>query len=164
MKKNNLDLLRQHKDDYGDEFKNHLFAQYKLYVEMADRISARRMLANSFFVGVHTTLIIAFTVLLKEKVLPLSTLLIVSFFALTIFCYIWRRVVDSYRQINDGKYKVILALEQMLPVAPYDTEWIVLGEGKNRKLYRPLTGAEKWVPVCFWLLYVFLLLHFTFLM
>ena len=161
MSKNNLDLLRQHKDDYGDEFKNHLFDQYKLYVEMADRISARRMLANSFFVGVHTTLIIAFTVLLKEKVLQPTLLIFVPFIALTIFCcYIWRRVIDSYRQINDGKYKVILALEQMLPVAPYDTEWIVLGKGKNRKLYSPLTGAEKWVPRCFGLLYF--LLAFTF--
>ena len=54
MSKSDLNLLRQSKDTYGTEFENHLFDQYKLYVEMADRISARRMLANSFFVGVHT--------------------------------------------------------------------------------------------------------------
>lgn len=60
-----LNLRRQSKEAYGSEFEKHLFEQYKLYVEMADRISARRMLANSFFVGVHTALITAFTVLLK---------------------------------------------------------------------------------------------------
>ena len=156
MSKNSLNLLRQSKEDYGAEFENHLFDQYKLYVEMADRVSARRMLANSFFVGLHTTLTIAFTVLLKEKVLQPASLIFVPFVALMLLCYVWWRVVCSYRQLNTGKYKVVLALEQMLPVAPYDAEWIALGEGKDRKLYSPLTGVEKWVPVCFGLLYILL--------
>ncbi len=156
MSKDNLNLLRQSKDDYGTEFENHLFDQYKLYVEMADRISARRMLANSFFVGVHTTLTIAFTVLLKEKVLQPPSLIFVPFVSSILLCYVWWRVVCSYRQLNTGKYKVVLALEQMLPVAPYDAEWIAFGEGKDRKLYRPLTDVEKWVPACFGLLYVLL--------
>jgi len=30
-------------------YKEHLLEQYKIYVEMADRISARRNLANVFF-------------------------------------------------------------------------------------------------------------------
>lgn len=156
MSKKDLNLLRQSKDTYGTEFENHLFDQYKLYVEMADRISARRMLANSFFVGVHTTLTIAFTVLLKEDVLKPPLLIFAPFAALMLFCYVWERVVNSYRQLNSGKYKVVHVLEQMLPVAPYDAEWIMLGEGKSKKLYRPLTSVEKWVPRCFGLLYILL--------
>ncbi len=123
MSKSDLNLLRQSKATYGTEFENHLFDQYKLYVEMADRISARRMLANSFFVGVHTTLTIAFTVLLKENVLKPTLLIFAPFVALMLFCYVWERVVNSYRQLNSGKYKVVHVLEQMLPVAPYDAEW-----------------------------------------
>ena len=156
MNKSDLNLLRQSKDTYGTEFENHLFDQYKLYVEMADRISARRMLANSFFVGVHTTLTIAFTVLIKENMLKPTLLIFAPFVALMLFCYVWERVVNSYRQLNSGKYKVVRVLEQMLPVAPYDAEWIMLGEGKNKKLYRPLTSVEKWVPRCFGLLYILL--------
>ncbi len=156
MSKNDLNLLRQSKDDYGPEFENHLFDQYKLYVEMADRVSARRMLANSFFVGVHTTLTIAFTVLLKEEMLKPASLIFAPFIALMLLCYVWERVVNSYRQLNSGKYKVVHVLEQMLPVAPYDAEWKALGEGKDRKLYQPLTGVEKWVPRCFGLLYILL--------
>ena len=49
---------------------------------MADRISARRMLANSFFVGVHTTLTVAFTVLLKEDMLKPAWIIFVPFVAL----------------------------------------------------------------------------------
>lgn len=151
-----LRLLRQTKEVYGAEFEKHIFEQYKLYVEMTDRISARRMLANSFFVGVHTALITAFTVLLKEKVLLPTLVGLAPFLAVIILCFVWWRVIHSYRQLNSGKFKVVHALEQMLPVAPYDAEWNALGAGNNRKLYLPLTHIENWVPVCFGVLYALL--------
>jgi len=72
MSENNLNLIRQEADSYGHEFRGHLFEQYKLYVEMAARVSSRKMLANSFFVGVHTILVTAFTILLKEQILQSS--------------------------------------------------------------------------------------------
>lgn len=151
-----VSLLRQSKDAYGAEFENHLLDQYKLYVEMADRVSARRMLANSFFVGAHTTLTIVFTIIIKEDVLKPTLLIVPPFLVLILLCYVWERVVLSYKQLNSGKYKVIGLLEQMLPVAPYDYEWIALGKGKDKKLYQPLTTVEKWVPRCFGLLYILL--------
>jgi hypothetical protein len=46
-------------EEYGDNFKPHLLEQYKLYVEMADRISGRRQSANSFFLSVNTAIIAA---------------------------------------------------------------------------------------------------------
>ena len=100
-------LPRQTKDVYGAEFEKHIFEQYKLYVEMADRISARRMLANSFFLGIHTALITAFTVLLKEKILSATLIGLSPFFAVIVLCYVWWRIVHSYRQLNSGKFKVI---------------------------------------------------------
>jgi hypothetical protein len=149
-------LDRQTKAAYGTEYEKHLFEQYKLYVEMADRISARRMLANSFFVGVHTALITAFTVLYKEGILHRSLVGYAPFAAVILLCFVWWRIVCAYRQLNSGKFKVIHALESRLPVAPYDVEWIVLGCGHNPKLYRPLTHIENWVPLCFGLLYLLL--------
>jgi hypothetical protein len=149
-------LDRQPKGTYGPEYEKHLFEQYKLYVEMADRISARRMLANSFFVGVHTALITAFTVLLKEGILQKSIVGYAPFVAVLLLCFVWWRIVISYRQLNSGKFEVVHALEGRLPVAPYDAEWVALGSGKNPKLYRPLTHVEKWVPLCFALLYLLL--------
>lgn len=146
---------RQSKNTYGAEYEKHLFEQYKLYVEMADRISARRMLANSFFIGVHTALIAAFTVLFKEGIL-LRSFVGIPFIAAVILCFIWWRIVYSYRQLNSAKFKVIHTLEARLPVAPYDAEWYELGGGKNPKLYRPITHIENWVPLCFGLLYILL--------
>jgi hypothetical protein len=158
MVNDDLNLLRQLKEAYGAEYEKHLFEQYKLYVEMADRVSARRMLANSFFVGVHTALIAAFTVLLKEKVFLPTLVGLAPFLAVILMCFVWWRVVVSYRQLNSGKFKVVHALEKMLPTAPYDAEWNALGAGKDRKLYLPLTHIENWVPVCFGALYAFLAL------
>lgn len=151
-----VSLDRQSRESYGPEYDKHLFEQYKLYVEMADRISARRMLANSFFVGVHTALITAFTVLLKEDILHRSIVGYAPFVAVILLCFVWWRIVGSYRQLNSGKFKVVHALESRLPVAPYDAEWVVLGSGKNPNLYRPLTHVENWVPLCFALLYLLL--------
>ena len=162
LTRNEQRLLLKDKEAYGAEFQNHLLDQYKLYVEMADRISGRRMLANSFFVGVHTTLTIVFTTLLKKDMLTPDWLIVAPFITLILLCYVWERVVKSYRQLNSGKYKVVLLLEEALPAAPYDAEWTALGRGINRKLYRPLTVVEKWVPRCFGLLYVISAVIFLF--
>nr|VFK64963.1 MAG: hypothetical protein BECKUNK1418G_GA0071005_105419 [Candidatus Kentron sp. UNK] len=123
---------------------------------MVDRISARRMLANSFFVGVHMALILAFAILLKEQVIQPTLLALTPFIAVILLCFVWWRIVRSYRQLNSGKYQVVLALEQMLPVAPYDEEWGALGGGEDHKKYLPFTHVEHWTPVYFGLLYVLL--------
>lgn len=113
-------------------------------------------MANSFFVGVHTALITAFTVLLKEKVF-LPTLVGCSpFLTVTLLCFAWWSVVHSYRQLNSGKFRVVHSLEQMLPIEPYDAEWKALRAEKNRKIYVPLSRIEKWVPICFGVLYALL--------
>ncbi len=85
-----------------------------------------------------------------------ASLAFIPFIAVFLLCFVWWRIVRSYRQLNSGKYQVVLALEQMLPVAPYDEEWGALGGGEDRKKYLPLTHVEHWVPVYFGLLYVLL--------
>jgi hypothetical protein len=41
-----------------NELRTIVLEQYKLYVEMADRLSARRALANTFFLTVNTAVLI----------------------------------------------------------------------------------------------------------
>jgi hypothetical protein len=94
--------------------------------------------------------------MLKEKVLQPTLTGLVPFLAVALLCFIWWRVVYSYRQLNSAKFKVVHALEQMLPVAPFDAEWSALGRGMDARRYLPLTHVENWVPVCFGLLYVLL--------
>ena len=153
-------ILKRDKESYGPEFNKHLFEQYKLYVEIADRVSARRMLANSLFITVHTALVTVFTFLLKENVIQPAILGVPLLLTVILFCFVWWRVIYSYRQLNSGKFKVINVLEEMLPIAPYNEEWIILGEGKDHKKYFPLTHIENLVPICFGLFYIILAVIF----
>lgn len=153
-----LALLQRSPEEYGEMYAQHLFEQYKLAVEMADRVSARRMQANTFFLGINTGLLTVFATLVKEKLLGVGWTGALPIVALLILCYVWWRIVNSYRQLNTGKYEVILALEKLLPVAPYHAEWIALGEGKNPRKYLPLTHIENWVPRLFGLLYFLLMI------
>ena len=60
----------------------------------------------------------------------------------------------SYRQVAQAKYKVIHRLERRLPAALFETEWEILGRGKDAKRYYPLSRVEKNVPLIFILLYL----------
>jgi hypothetical protein len=75
---------------------------------------------------------------------------------------VWWRIVQSYRQLNSGKFAVILAIEARLPLAPYAAEWEALGRGKDPKRYLPLTHVENWVPGLFGLLYLLLIVVVVF--
>jgi hypothetical protein len=150
--------INQSKQQYGDDYQKHLFEQYKLYVEMADRVSARRALVNTFFVGLNVAFITAFSVFFKDGLLPKSLFFYVPFIAVMLLCYLWWRLIVSYRQLNAGKFKVIHAFEKMLPVAPYAAEWQALGAGGDKKLYQPLTQLENWVPAIFAVMYGFIAL------
>ena len=44
---------------YGDKFKDHLIEEYKLFVQMADNVSARRSQANQFYISVLSILLAA---------------------------------------------------------------------------------------------------------
>jgi hypothetical protein len=134
----------------GEAYQAAVLDQYKLYVEMADRISARRSLANSFFLTLNTaifTLIGAFWHGMSSGV---SWLVIFPLVAVLTECGAWFYLVRSYRQLNTAKYEVIGALEERLPASPYwRAEWTALGEGRDRKRYWPLTHLEQWVPITF---------------
>ena len=151
----NEDVPAAYKD--SDKHLDHLLEQYKLYVEMADRISARRAIANTFFLTANTALVAAMATYF-EKVSVWCAAFISA--AAIVLCYVWERLVKSYRQLNTAKYKVIGEMEKHLPCSPYwSAEWKELGEGKDPEIYTQLTAVERWVPVVFAILYFLLYTH-----
>ena len=132
-----------------------LLEQYKLYVELADRVSQRRGVANSFFLLVNSVAIVILGSLgiLAEDVSPLA--FIFPTVMLVCICGVWFYVVRSYRQLNSGKWEVVGAIEERLPASPWwKAEWQALGQGRDWSLYWPLTHIEKWVPLTFIVLYI----------
>ena len=64
MDRNELFTLEA--SQYGKDYQSHLLEQYKLYVRMANKVSARRQAANSFFLTVNTA-VIAFLGLVAKR-------------------------------------------------------------------------------------------------
>lgn len=134
-------------DDYGQQYKDHLIEQYKLFVEMADNVSARRAQTNAFYITVLSALL-AIVSIAAEKFpsdVQLVTFLAVSLLGGTL-CYVWNVNIRSYRQLNSGKFKVIHEMEEQLPYPCYTREWEFLGKGENAQKYLQLTRIERYVP------------------
>jgi len=134
---------------------------YKYAVEMADRVSARRAVANSFFLSVNAGL----AALLGGKDLrwygPVAGI---------VFTVAWWSLLVSYRQLNGAKFEVINKLEEQLPVHLFTDEWHELkrmkGESRPFALWPPratrewlrsfheLGAIERIVPVAFAFIYI----------
>jgi len=140
-------LIVNDKTSYGENSQAHSLEIYKLYTQMADNISARRQSANSFLLTANIA-IIAFVGYVGEN--PGNFIVSLSGMAL---CFIWYRIIRSYKDLNSGKFKVIHEIEKELPLSPYDAEWEALGRGKDSKRYLPFTNIEIWVPGIFGILH-----------
>ncbi|MFJ8834310.1 hypothetical protein [Micromonospora aurantiaca] len=131
-----------------------ILEQYKLYVEMADRVSARRGLTNTFFLSLNTLIATAAGVVWKDRSALEVWYLSVPLAALLLQCVAWFWLLRSYRQLNSAKYVVVGALEDRLSASPWRSEWKALGEGRDPSRYWPLTHLEQWIPVSFGVVYV----------
>lgn len=141
--------------DAGEHYQSAVLDQYKLCVEMADRISQRRSVTNTFFLTLNTAVLTAVGALWGKRTAGVEVWLVVPLLALLVQCAAWFWLVRSYRLLNGAKYRVIGLLEERLPASPYwKAEWAALGEGKDWRKYLPLTRLEQWVPIAFALMYV----------
>jgi hypothetical protein len=138
----------------GEKYQAAIVDQYKIYVEMADRISARRGLTNTFFLTLNTLILTTIGVFWKDR--PAAAVWYLGFplVALLLQCAAWFWLLRSYRQLNSAKCTVIGAMEERLPASPYwRAEWKALGEGRDPSRYWPLTHLEQWIPVSFAVVY-----------
>jgi hypothetical protein len=127
--------------------------QYGLAVEMADRVSARRATANSFFLTVQTALVALFAIdgIERRWIAAAGVVLAVGWFLL----------LRSYRTLSAAKWQVILALEAALPVQPFTDEWTLLRRragGRAWAVHREIGFVERIVPLVFAAVFVVALL------
>lgn len=142
--------------EYGNDYHLHLLEQYKLYVEMADRISQRRQAANAFFLTINTA-IVGFLGITWPALscAPQAWPLVLGVAGVAI-SLAWAALIRSYRKLNEAKFTVVGQIETFLPVRPYFAEWKLAGEGVEPALYRPLSHIEGIVPWVFATIHTFL--------
>lgn len=138
-----------------------LLEQYKLYVEMADRISSRRAETNKFYISLLTALLAILALVVEKNIF--SNIQSFVFIAIAILglalCFVWIVNIRSYSQLNTGKFKVIHDMEKQLPYPCYDREWEILGRGTDRRKYFQLTRIEQYVPLLLAVPYLLLLVY-----
>lgn len=127
---------------------------YKTFVEMADRLSARRHVTNSFYVGLNTAVagLLGYVGLSKDlAVLPQLVAFVSP--AGMILSILWFVQLQSYRRLGSAKFEVIQTLETCLPVRPYYAEWQLVKASRQSR-YLPFTHIESAVPWIFVALYL----------
>ena len=131
---------------------------------MADRISARRGTANSFFLTLHTGLS-AFVGVVTSQ--PSTTE--IDDFAMNLtygvgitLAFTWWVLLRSYRDLNTAKFDVIMKLEQRLPAQIFTDEWAFLKRDPVsgwRSRYAELGFVERTIPVVFAAVYALMLIR-----
>lgn len=127
---------------------------YKLAVEMADRVSARRTTANAFFLAVQSALV----ALLGTRSFTQDAIATAGILLATA----WWLLLRSYRDLNRAKFQVIQQMEENLPAAIFTDEWRCLrkdGVRSWRSRYAEQGTVERIVPVVFVGVYIVALVH-----
>ena len=138
---------------YEGSFKTDLLEQYKLYVQSAENVSARRVASSRYLLTLNAALAALYgvqsagfgqsywTLLVPIVGVPISLL--------------WYLIIKSHADLNRVKFDVIHELEEHLPAAIYKYECQLAEEGKG-KSYRAVTRIERWIPLLFAVLHVVL--------
>jgi hypothetical protein len=138
-----------------------LFDLYKLAVEMADRVSARRATANAFFLTVQTAFVAVLGIAAPNLARsPWWVSLAVALAGLVLSASWWLQL-RSYRDLNQAKFSVINSVERQLPVQIFADEWAFLKQDRLRRRrdrYAELGVVERIVPAVFAALYILLFL------
>ena len=120
---------------------------YKVLIDMADKVSQRRQNANNFYLSVNTAIMGA-SAYLSSSTFGGANVFVISVAGLLV-CLLWKRNIDSYKDLNSGKFHVIGEIEKSLPVAAFTAEWAVLQRGEKQSRHRPFHSVEIWVPYIF---------------
>lgn len=144
-------LLHHPSHTYGDTFRADILEQYKLYVQSAENVSARRVASSRYLLTLNTGLIALYGLMLAnfDESYWVAPVPLIGF-AVSV---LWYLIIRSHAALNSVKFKVIHELEQQLPAALYAYEWYLADEGRG-KAYRAVTSIESWIPVLFAVLHV----------
>ena len=148
-------LIHYTKETYGDSFGTDLLEQYKMYVQSAENVSARRVASSRYLLTLNIALVTLYGIQSEGSVQSYWATLVPILGILV--SWLWYQIIQSHRDLNTVKFQIIHQLEEHLPVALYAYEWQLAGEGRGTS-YSAVTRIEKWIPIAFVVLHIILFL------
>ena len=148
-------LIHYTKETYGDSFGADLLEQYKMYVQSAENVSARRVASSRYLLTLNIALVTLYGIQSEGSVQDYWATLVPILGILV--SVLWYQIIKSHSDLNAVKFQIINQLEEHLPVALYTHEWQLAGEGRGPS-YSAVTRIEKWIPIAFVVLHIILLI------
>lgn len=150
---------------YGEKYQDHLLEQYKIYVEMTDRLSSRRSQMNNFYITLLSGLLAVINLITNNQINQFKdahfqqvSILAISLLGL-LLCVSWYINIQSYKKLSSSKFKVIFELERQLPFTCYENEWKLLKQDKRYQGYLTQTNVEAALPAVLAIPYIGLFLY-----
>lgn len=147
------------------------FELYKIAVEMADRVSTRRMTANGFFLTVNSTLLVLQGYSFDKISDDTSAVLVFMSAVGIVLSFTWFFSIRSYKKLNKAKYSVILEIESTMDHKVFTDEWENLKRPKSgapkkwrqnwiefKDRYTDLSNIESIVPILFGFAYIIVII------
>lgn len=147
-------LFRYTKETYQGAFEADLLEQYKLYVQSAENVSARRLASGRYLLAVNAALVALYAFQAQGSG-PVWLTLLLPILGIPV-SLLWHRIIRSHRDLNKIKFGIIHELEEQLPAALYAREWELAEHGRGSS-YRSVTSIERWIPLVFLALHLLLL-------
>ena len=144
-------LLNHAEGKYEGDFNAHLLEQYKLYVQSAENVSARRVASSRYLLTINAALVALYG--FQSANFGQSWWMIGVPVVGIVASVLWFLIIKSHADLNRVKFEIIHELERALPAAVYKHEWRLADEGRG-KAYRAVTSIERCIPVVFGLSHV----------
>ena len=143
----NKPLIRRKRETYGGSFNTDLLEQYKLYVQSAENVSARRVASSRYLLALNAALVALYG--LQSTGFSQSYLMLLIPLIGIFVSSLWYLIIKSHADLNRIKFDVIHKFECHLPAAMFKYEWELAEKG-----YRAVTTIERWVPILFAVLHM----------
>ena len=133
-------------------------ALFQLYLATAEKVSDRRVQANSWMLSVNSAIVALYGYLQADKMAVGATQKAVWLWAIPaagiLVCLAWAALLTSSRKLNRAKFAVLMQME---------ADWVLPPFTREREAYRrdqrpSLSNIERLIPGCFALLYAAMLI------
>ncbi len=132
-------------------------ALFELYLATAEKVSDRRVQANSWMLSVNSAIVALYGYLQADKLAVRTSEKAVWLWAIpaagALVCVAWMALLTSYRKLNRAKFAVLEQIEADLAFPLFARE----REAYRRDRRRSLSTIETLIPGCFVLLYAAML-------
>lgn len=153
------------------------FDEFKLYYESTEKVTDRRLSANTWNYSICIGILIAIAAIVKWSVgntffyVGLTAIILLCLMAV-LFCSLWLGQINDFKYLNDAKFKVLNQMasriefdlahpDQMRSFCPFEKEWEILKKeekaveiGQRKIIALKSSSIEYFMPQAFRILFL----------